>query len=130
MAGLRLDNRTGGSALVAGYLLLLVALFQDPGDGLATATATVQGLLFFVVLPVAGLAGGVYTALDWPFRTTVAFVTGSYLAVVGIGLALLPAQEPIVTTALGALLLGLAVFALVATVRSTAAKLVPGGLFE
>jgi hypothetical protein len=129
MTRISLDNRTGGIALVVGYGLLIAVLFRNPTDGIATATGTVQGFLFFAVLPVSGLAGGVYTALDWPFRTTVAFVTGSYLAVVGIGLALLPAEDAIVTTVLGVLLLGLAAFALVATVRSAAASLVPGEFF-
>lgn len=124
-----LDNRTGGVALVVGYTLLIGVLFRDPADGLAAATATPLDFLFFILLPVLGLTGGVYTFLDWPFRATVAFVTSSYLGVVGIAIALLPTASTLVTASLGVLILFLAVLSLVATLRSAISLLVPGESF-
>lgn len=130
MATKRVDHRTGGVALVVGYGLLVAVLFRNPADGLATATASVQGALFFVLLPVLGLASGVYTLLDWPLRTLAAFGTGTYLAVVGVGILLLLVGGATVTVLLGFVLFGLAVVALVGTLRSSVAAMFPGRGFD
>lgn len=124
MARIGLDTRTGGVALVVGYGVLGVALLWNASDGLATATGSLQGLLFFVVLPLLGLASGVYTYLDWPYRTPTAFVSGSYLAMVGLTLALLVTTDA-TTTGAGVVIFGLAVLALVASLRSAVAGFVP-----
>jgi hypothetical protein len=124
MTRFRLDNRIGGLSLVIGYCLLFAVLFRDPGAGVTTATETVQGLLFVVVLPVLGLFTGVYLLLDKPFRTAVAAIGSSYLGVVGIGLVFLPTSNPVVT-AVGLLFLGLATLALVSALRSSVETLVP-----
>ncbi len=124
MARIGLDTRTGGAALVVGYGVLGVALFWNASDGLATATGSLQGLLFFVVLPLFGLASGVYTYLDWPLRAPTAFVSGSYLAMVGLTLSLLVTTDA-TTTGAGVVIFGLAVLALVASLRSAVAGFVP-----
>jgi len=124
MVKISFDHRTGGLALIVGYCLLFGILFRDPGTGIMTATETVQGLLFVVVLPVLGLCSGVYLFLDKPFQTVVAALGSSYLGVVGIGLAFLPTTNPIVTP-LGLLLVGLATLSLVSALRSSVDALVP-----
>jgi hypothetical protein len=115
-SALRFDHRTGGVALIVGYGLLIGVLFRSPAAGLATATASPQGVVFFLLLPILGLVSGAYVFLDPPFRTTVAFVTGSYLAVSGLGIAFLPADY---TALFGLVLLGLGTVAVVATLRSS-----------
>jgi hypothetical protein len=130
MTRFRLDNRTGGFSLVVGYCLLIVVLFRNPNDGVAIATETAQGFLFFVVFPVCGIASGVVLLFDWPFRTTAAILASSYLGVVGITLALLPSTNAVVMTALGLLFFGLANLALVAALRSNVETLVPDGVLE
>ncbi|MEF8782535.1 MAG: hypothetical protein V5A39_06220 [Haloarculaceae archaeon] len=114
---LRLDHRTGGIALIVGYGLFIAVLFRNPTAGLAAATASAQGVVFFLLLPITGLVSGAYVFLDTPFRTTVAFLTGSYLAVSGIAIALLPADDTAITALLGLVLVGLGTLALVATLR-------------
>ncbi|MEF8900309.1 MAG: hypothetical protein V5A25_03670, partial [Halovenus sp.] len=64
------------------------------------------------------------TFLDWPFRTAAAFVSGSYLAMVGLTLALLATTDA-TTTGAGVAIFGLAVLALVASLRSAVAGFVP-----
>jgi len=128
MSGHRLDTRTGGIALAVGYALLLGVLFWRAADGLSAATGSPARLVFFLVLPVAGVASGVYVVLAGPLRTTVAFLSGSYLAVVGIAMALvslLSADPEAALTLAGFGLFGLATVGLVATLRSTV-----GGLFS
>lgn len=83
-----LDHRTGGAALAVGYALLVAALFRDPASGLSTATASPQGVVFFLALPVVGLASGVYAYAGGPYRTALALVTATYLATVGVAVAL------------------------------------------
>jgi hypothetical protein len=124
------DSRTGGVALIVGYAVLLLALFRNPGKGLETATATLQGGVFFVVFPVLGLASGVYLLLGREFRTVIAFCGGSYLGVVGVAMTMLPAANAVLTTVLGLFLMAVAVFALVASLRSSVATLAPEGFFE
>jgi len=121
----QLDHRSGGVALALGYGLLVVTLFSDPGRGLDAATASVPDLLFSVVLPLVGLLSGGYVYRNLPFRTTVGFLTGSYLAVIAI--ALIPALfVGILFPGLPALaMFALAVFGIVATVRSTISALLP-----
>lgn len=125
-----LNNRTGGLSLLIGYCALLVVLFRNPVDGLETATGTAQGFLFFVVFPMCGIASGVVLLFDWPFQTTAAVLASSYLGVVGIALALLPANYAVVTTVLGLLFFGLANLALVAALRSSVKTFVPDGVLE
>jgi hypothetical protein len=130
MTRFRLDNRTGGLSLVVGYCFLVVLLFRNPSDGVAIATETIQGFLFFILFPVCGIASGVVLLFDWPFRTAVAVLASSYLGVVGIALALLPSTNAGVTTVLGLLFFALANLALVAALRSSVETLVPDGVLE
>jgi MFS family permease len=118
-----LDHRAGGLALLVGYGLLIVALFRDPASGLATAIDSAQGVLFFLVLPLAGLLSGVYVVRKLPYRTAVAFLTGTYLAITGLALVLLPSA--LIVTALGSVLFGLGVVALVAPLTAATAALFP-----
>lgn len=122
---MELNHRAGGLALALGYGLLIVALFRDSASGYATATDSAQTLVFFLLLPVAGLASGAYVFLDLPLRTVVAFMTGSYLAFVGLAVLLLSSDAPLITVALGLLFVGLAVVALVSTLSSTLSAVVP-----
>jgi len=121
----RFDAQTGGIALVVGYGVLIVALFRSPADGLATATATVQGGVFFLALPVLGVLSGVYTTIGGPFRTTVAFLGGSYLGVAGVALTLVPTGNQAATTAIGLLLMAVSAFALLANVWRSLSGVVP-----
>jgi len=125
MSASRVDNRTGGVALAVGYVVLLVVLFWRAADGLAAATGSPGRVVFFVVLPVAGVASGAYVVLGWPLRTAVAFLSGSYLAVVGLGLALLSTGTGTALALAGVGLFGVATFALVATLRSSLEWLLP-----
>lgn len=128
MSTSRLDNRTGGIALAVGYIVLIGVLLWRAADGLSAATGSPGRLLFFVVLPAAGVASGAYVVLEGPLRTAVAFLSGSYLAVVGIAMALLSLLSTDPETALtlaGLGLFGLAAFALVATLRSAVEGLFP-----
>lgn len=111
-----LDHRTGGVALAVGYGLLVVALFRDPANGLATATGSAQSVVFFLVLPAVGLASGVYGYVGGPLHTGVTLLTATYLAAVGVSLALFLSGGVVLA------LLGLALFAL-ATVAIVGALL-------
>jgi len=129
MTGRRLDNRTGGIALAVGYVVLIGVLFWRAAGGLSAATGSVGRLVFFVLLPVAGVASGVYVAREGPLGTTVAFLSGSYLAVVGLAMALLSllSADPAAALTLAGLgLFGLATVALVATLRSAVEGLFRG----
>jgi hypothetical protein len=117
----RLDNRSGGVALVVGYLLFLAVLFRDPASGIETATATAQGVLFFLILPALGLGSGVYAYVDGLYQTAVVFVTASYLAMVAITFALFFASQ--LATAVGVALFALSTVALVGSFRAAVKKL-------
>jgi len=123
-----LDNRTAGSALVLGYGLLVAVLFRDPGSAIGTATATVQGVVFFLVLPGLGVASGLYAYRDSPYRTGAVFVTASYLAMVGLSLALF-VVSPLVTVA-GLCLFALAAVSLVASLGDLTRSVGLDGLFS
>lgn len=128
MSTSRLDTRAGGIALAVGYVVLIGVLLWRAADGLSAATGSLGRLLFFVVLPAAGVASGAYVVLEWPLGTAVAFLSGSYLAVVGIAMALLSLLSTDPETALtlaGLGLFGLAAFSLVATLRSAVEGLFP-----
>ncbi|WP_155119337.1 hypothetical protein [Halomicrobium katesii] len=122
MPAITLDNRTGGLALVVGYVILIAALFRDPTNGLATATATVQGIVFFVALPVLGVASGVYAYVDGPLQTLVTLLTGTYLATVGIALTLFLSGGPLLTV-VGLVLFGLAAVAILGALMSALSSL-------
>jgi len=104
-------------ALLSGYLLVLAVLFRDPSAALAAATATPAAAVYFLVLPAGGLLAAGYAALDGPAAVLPAGLAGTYLGVVGVGLAvraaLAPGAGPLVGVA-GVAAAALAVVALVA----------------
>jgi hypothetical protein len=112
------DNRTSGIALVLGYSLYALVLFEDPASGLETATETGQGTVFFVLFPLGGLASGVNAYLAGPFHSGLAVLTATYLGAVGITLTLLLTGVSIVVTIVGLNLFVLAVIALVGSLRT------------
>jgi hypothetical protein len=81
-------NEIGGSALVVGFLGVLLVLYRAPVSGWATATESVATVVYFLVLPVAGLLAGVYAVADGPYSAVPQFLFGSYLGVFGLGLLL------------------------------------------
>jgi uncharacterized membrane protein len=117
-------NEIGGAALVAGFLMVLLVLYRDPVSGWATATDGVTTVVYFVVLPVAGLIAGVYSYADGPYSVVPLFLLGSYLGVFGLGLMLGSVLDstPIgLPLGVGVFLLTLSLVALVASIlRSTA----------
>jgi len=112
------DRRSGGAALLLGYLLVVGLLFWQPGRGVAAATASLQGSLYFLVLPVAGLAAGVYALYDGPYNGVFLFVAANYLAVFGLALALGFVSIPPLVSLLGVGLVALAVVALFVSFRA------------
>lgn len=86
MIDLELSSKTGGVALVVGFLLVLLLLYRDPTRAVAAATGTVQSLVFLLVLPIGGLVAGVYAYVEGPYHGTLAFLAGSYLGVFGLTL--------------------------------------------
>jgi hypothetical protein len=123
------DHRSVAVAIAAGYALLIAALFRSPVEGIAAATATPASALFFFVFPAGGLLSAAYVARDWPLAVAVAFASGSYLAVAGIAVALVPNGGKVALTAVGLALFALGVFALTEALQSVAATLVPEGAF-
>jgi len=118
-------HEIGGAALVVGYAALLAVLYQDPTTGIAAATAEPTALLYFLVVPVAGLLAGAYAYADGPFAVVPLFALGSYMGVVGVlvtfGSLLSPTPVGVVL-GVGILLVVLSVATLVASVvRSTEA---------
>lgn len=120
MPELSLDHRTGGAALAVGYVLLIVALFRDPANGLATATGSVQGVVLFLVAPAVGLASGVYGYVGGPLHAGVTLLTATYLAAVGVSLSLF-LSGGVVLALLGLVLFGLATLAIVGSLLSALA---------
>jgi hypothetical protein len=113
-------NELGGTALVAGFLVVLLVLYRDPVRGLDAAT-----ILYFVVLPVAGLLAGVYAYSDGPYGVVPLFLLGSYLGMFGLGLTLgsVLGTNPIgISLGVGVVLLVLSLVALVASVLQTTAS--------
>lgn len=109
----------GGAALVGGYLVTLGVLYaHDPAGAVDAATAGAGATAYFVVLPALGLLAGVYAYAGGPYAGVPLFALGSYLGVVGIGLAfgtLVAASTSPVLLAAGIALVGLAVVAIVAS---------------
>lgn len=81
-------HQTGGGALVVGYLVVLAGLYRAPDAALDAAMAGPWSALYFIVLPVAGVAAGLYAYSDGPFSSVPLFVFGSYLGFLGLGLIL------------------------------------------
>ncbi len=85
----RVDHaKVGGAALAVGYALVLAVLYRSPGAGLEAATASGQSVLYFLVLPIAGVGAGVYAYRGGPYRTVPILILGGYLGVGGLGLTL------------------------------------------
>jgi len=115
-------NSIGGAALGAGFLVVLLVLYQDPVSGWAAATRGVATVVYFVVLPVAGVLAGVYAYTDGPYSVVPLFLLGSYLGVFGLGLTLggVLGTGPLgVPFGVGVLLSVLSVVALVASILRT-----------
>jgi hypothetical protein len=125
MTHIRFDAHASGIALVTGYIVMAVALFRNPADGLATATATGQGAVFFLLLPLLGILSGIYSIAGGPLRTPAAVFGSSYLGVVGVALTFLPTANPVVSTTLGLFLFLVAVFALLASLQAGLSAIVP-----
>lgn len=121
--GIEFDRRSGGAALLVGYLLVVGLLFWQPLRGVAAATASLQASFYFLVLPVAGLAAGVYTLYDGPYNGVFLFVAANYLAVFGLALALGFVPIPPLVSLLGLGLVALAVVALFVSFRALLAYL-------
>jgi uncharacterized membrane protein len=117
-------NEIGGAALVAGFLVVLFVLYRDPVSGLDAATNGVATVVYFVVLPAAGVLAGVYAYTDGPYSVVPLFLLGSYLGVFGLALMLgsVLGPNPIgLPLGIGIVLLSLSLVVLVASVlRSTA----------
>lgn len=110
--GIDLDRRTGGIALLVGYLLMVGLLYRQPVDGLAAAMASFRGIVYFVGFPIAGLAAGVYSLVEGPYNAVFLFGAGNYLAVFGLVLALGVIQGPPRVNVLGVVMIALAIAAL------------------
>jgi len=108
-----LDRRRGGIVTLVGYLVVLAVLFRDPSRVL-DAASTVQGVLFFLALPLAGLASGAYAAWGGPYSGVGLFVAGSYLAVVGLTFGFGLVSVSLAVSAVGFVLFVLAVVAVLA----------------
>ncbi|WP_255152796.1 hypothetical protein [Halorarius halobius] len=118
-------HEIGGGALVAGFLVVLLALYRDPVNGIAAATDGVATTVYFVVLPVAGLLAGVYAYTDGPYSVVPLFLLGSYLGIFGLALILgsVLGPNPVgLPLGIGVVLLSLALVALVAGVLRTTAS--------
>lgn len=100
------DRRSGGAALLLGYLLVVGLLFWQPLRGLAAATASLQGSLY----------GG-------PYNGVFLFAAANYLAVFGLALALGFVSIPPLVSLLGVGLVALAVVALFVSFRALLAYL-------
>jgi hypothetical protein len=68
---------------------------------------------------------GVFAVRALPYRTGLAFVTGSYLAVVGVALSLGPVGDATAVRLLGVVLFALAVVAIVGTLRTSLSGVFP-----
>lgn len=118
-------NEIGGAVLVTGFLVVLLVLYRDPVSGVDAATDGVATVVYFVVLPVAGLLAGVYAYADGPYSAVPLFLLGSYLGVFGLALTLGSALGPNllgIPLGVGVLLLSLSLVALVASVLRTTAS--------
>jgi uncharacterized membrane protein len=112
-------NKVGGGALVAGFLGVLLTLYRDPVNGIAAATDGIATIVYFVVLPAAGLLAGVYAYADTRYSVVPLFLLGSYLGVFGLALILGSVLGPNrigLPLGVGVALLSLSLVALVASV--------------
>lgn len=118
MVEVGLDGRTGGVALVVGYLLVLGLVFANPADGLGAITASTGPLVYVVVLPVAGLAVGAYVVYGGPLAGLLLFLAGNYLALFGVTLMLGLVPVPTAVSAVGVVMFAGATVALVVSVKA------------
>lgn len=119
-------RRTGGIAVIVGYVLVFGLLVLDPATGFATATTSLANVLFFLGLPALGILAGIYAILEGSFSAFGLFVFSNYLAVIGVGLSLLT-LTPLHITLLGVVLFALAGFAAVVSLRALWSYLQFGG---
>jgi hypothetical protein len=110
-------KKTGGLAVVVGHVLVFVLVFLDPAAGVATATAGLGNVVFFLGLPALGVLAGLYATVEGSFSAFGLFVFSNYLAILGVGLSLLT-LTPLHITLVGVVLFGLAGFAAVASLRA------------
>jgi hypothetical protein len=119
-------RRTGGLAVVVGYVLVFVLFFLDPTAGLSTATDSLTSTLYFLGFPTVGIVAGLYAVLGGTFSAVGLFVVANYLAIVGIGLSL-GLRSSAFVTALSVVLFALAGFAAVVSLRALWSYLQFGG---
>lgn len=115
------SENAGGLALVVGYLLVLGVFYRDPVGALGAATAGVQSLVYFLVLPVGGLLAGLYAVLGGPYSGAPVFLLGTYLGIVGLALTvgnLLASTGAGILLAMGLVLVVLSLVALVTSLLS------------
>jgi hypothetical protein len=79
-------------------------------------------------LPACGLLAGTGVLLGWSYAAVGALLSGTYLAIVGIALALL-VPTAVVVTGLGVVLLGLATLGIVAGLGPAVSRYVPSYRF-
>jgi hypothetical protein len=118
-------HKLGGSALVAGFSMIVLVLYRNPVSGVDAATDGVTTVVYFILLPVAGFGAGVYAYADGPYSVVPLFLLGSYLGVFGLGLMLgsVLSSTPLgLPFALGVVLLVLSLVALVTSVSRTIAS--------
>ena len=118
-------SKIGGSALVAGFLIIVFVLYRDPVSGVDAATEGVATVVYFILLPVAGFLAGVYAYADGPYSVVPLFLLGSYLGVFGLGLTLgsVLGSTPVgLPRGIGVVPLSLSLVALVTSVLRTAAS--------
>lgn len=109
----------GGAALFAGFVVVVGVLYaRSPATAIDTATSGLGAVIYFVVLPILGLAAGAYAYAGGPYSGIPLFCLGSYLGVFGVGLAFgtLVATSPSIPLVIGGVtLVALAVVAIVAS---------------
>lgn len=119
-------RRTGGLAVVVGYVLVFVLFFLDPTTGFTTATANLANGILFLGLPGLGILAGIYAISEGSFSAFGLFVFSNYLAIIGVGLSL-GLRGSALVTALGLVLFALAGFAAVVSLRALWSYLQFGG---
>ncbi len=111
-----LDDRIAGVALLIGYAIVVAVLYRDPAAGIEQATRGLAAAVYFLFFPAGGIATGGYALLGGPYDGVFVFVTGSYLGVLGITLAVGVAFLPVALAGAGMFLLS--VVAIAASVRA------------
>jgi hypothetical protein len=120
-----LNYRFGGLALIVGYVLVLGSLLASGLLGESTITNSGRQIALFLLPPLIGICSGLYVRFEYPYRTVIGFISGSYLGITGIALTMLRTGETIVTSLLGLVVLGLATLALVGILRSSITAVLP-----